>query len=79
VVALVHALQSHPALLLEAVVLAAAAVALPFVRRRGLWWIAGFGAALITIALLPAPAVAAAPLVACAWVTCTALALRPQS
>ena len=49
--ALVRALQSHPALLLEAVVLAAAAVAIPHVRARGPWWIAGLGAALIAAAL----------------------------
>ena len=76
--ALVRALQSHPALLLEAVVLAAAAVAIPHVRARGPWWIAGLGAALIAAALLPAPAVAAAPLVLAAWVTCTVLALRAR-
>jgi hypothetical protein len=73
--ALVRFLQSHPALVLEAVVLAAAAVAIPYVRERGLWWIAGLGAALIACTLLPAPAVAAVPLVLAAWATCTVLAL----
>ena len=73
--ALVRSLQSHPALALEAVVLAAAAVAIPYVRERGLWWIAGLGAALLAAALLPAPAVAAVPLVLAAWATCTVLAL----
>jgi hypothetical protein len=77
-VALAHAAGSHPTLLLEAAVLAAAAVALPFVRERGLWWIAGLGAALIAATLLPAPTVAAAPLVLAAWATCTVLALRAQ-
>jgi hypothetical protein len=76
--ALVRALQSHPALLLEAVVLAAAAVAIPLVQQRGLWWIAGLGAALLAAALLPVPAVAAAPLVLAAWTTCTVLALRAR-
>jgi Protein kinase domain len=73
--ALVRFLQSHPALVLEAVVLAAAAVAIPYVRERGLWWIAGLGAALIACTLLPAPTVAAVPLVLAAWATCTVLAL----
>jgi hypothetical protein len=73
--ALVRFLQSHPALVLEAVVLAAAAVAIPYVRERGLWWTAGLGAALIACTLLPAPAVAAVPLVLAAWATCTVLAL----
>jgi hypothetical protein len=74
--ALLRALEAHPALLLEAAVLAAAAVALPFVRERGLWAIAGLGAALIAFALLPAPSVAAAPLILAAWATCGILALR---
>jgi hypothetical protein len=74
--ALLRALEAHPALLLEAVVLAAAAVALPFIRERGLWAIAGLGAALIAFALLPAPSVAAAPLILAAWATCGILALR---
>ena len=77
--ALLHALESHPAILLEAVVLAAAAVAIPHVRERGPWWIAGFGAALIAATLLPAPAVAAVPLVVSIWATCTVLALRARS
>ena len=74
-VALLRALESHPVLLLEAVVLAAAALAIPYVRERGLWSIAGLGAAMIAAALLPAPAVAAVPLMLAAWATCTVLAL----
>ena len=77
--ALLHALESHPTILLEAVVLAAAAVAIPHVRERGPWWIAGFGASLIAATLLPAPTVAAAPLVVSIWVTCAVLALRARS
>jgi Protein kinase domain len=76
--ALLRALQAHPTLLLEAVVLAAAAVAIPFARERGLWGIAALGAGLMACALLPAPAVAAAPLVVAAWVTCTVLALKAR-
>ncbi len=77
-VALWRALLDHPALLLEAIVLAAAAVALPLVQRVGLWGVAGLGAGLIAVALLPAPAVAAAPLVVAAWATCTVLALKAR-
>ncbi|MFL5919922.1 MAG: serine/threonine-protein kinase [Gaiellaceae bacterium] len=77
--ALVRALQAHPALLLEAAVLAAAAVAIPFARERGPWAIAGLGAALMAFALLPAPSVAAAPLVLAAWATCIGLALQARS
>ena len=76
--ALWHALLSHPALLLEALVLATAAVAIPFVARRGLWWITGLGAALMATALLPEPAVAAVPLVLTTWATCIVLALRER-
>jgi hypothetical protein len=78
-VALLRALGNHPALLLEAVVLAAAAIAIPYIRNRGLWWIAGFGAAFIAVTLLPAPSVAAAPLIVAAWATCIVLALRARS
>jgi len=78
-VALWHALVAHPVLLLEALALAAAAVVLPFARERGLWAIAGLGAGLIAVTLLPAPAVAAAPLVLAAWTTCSVLALIPRS
>jgi hypothetical protein len=53
--ALWGALTSEPALLVEALVLGAAAAALPFVRRTvgpRLWWIAGFGAAYTLLAVL---------------------------
>jgi hypothetical protein len=76
--ALLHGLQAHPALLLEAGVLAAAAVAIPYARERGLWAIAGLGAGLMACALLPMPAVAAAPLVIAAWGTCIGLALQAR-
>jgi Protein kinase domain len=77
-VALWRALLDRPALALEALALAAAAVALPYARERGLWAIAGLGAGLIAVTLLPAPSVAAAPLVVTAWATCTVLALRAR-
>jgi eukaryotic-like serine/threonine-protein kinase len=76
--ALLRVLEAHPALLLEAAVLAAAAVVLPFARERGIWAIAGLGAGLIALTLLPAPTVAATPLVLAAWATCAALALHPR-
>jgi hypothetical protein len=77
-VALGNALTARPWLLLEATALAAAAVALPFARARGLWGIAGLGAGLIAVTLLPAPSVAAVPLVLAAWSTCTVLALKAR-
>jgi eukaryotic-like serine/threonine-protein kinase len=78
-VALWHALTAHPALILEALALAAAAVVLPLARQRGLWAIAGLGAGLIAVTLLPAPSVAAVPLVLAAWATCTVLAVKARS
>jgi len=77
-VALWHGLLAHPVFLLEALALAVAAVLLPLARERGLWAIAGLGAGLIAVTLLPAPTVAAAPLVLAAWATCTVLALIPR-
>jgi hypothetical protein len=77
-VALWRSLLDHPALLFEALALAAAAIVLPLARERGLWAIAGLGAGLIAVTLLPAPSVAAVPLVLAAWATCTVLAFVPR-
>ena len=52
---------------------------MPFARARGPWGIAGLGAAMIALTLLPAPTVAAAPLVVAAWATCIVLALKARS
>ncbi|MGH3104905.1 MAG: MFS transporter, partial [Gaiellaceae bacterium] len=59
--------------------LAAAAAALPLARARGTWGIAAWGAALLAVALLPAPDAAALPLVLAVWATCAGLATRPAS
>ena len=64
-----------PALALEAVALAAIAVAIPFVRTP--WRIAGLGAAMLAATLLIAPAAPALPLVLAAWVTCAVRTLKP--
>jgi hypothetical protein len=69
-----HALT--PALAVEALVLAAVAVLLPYARRRGLWAVAALGAGFLAASLLAVPAVAAAPLVAAVWLTCAAVAVR---
>jgi hypothetical protein len=70
------ALLSRPALAVEAVVLAAVAILLPVARTRGLWAVAGLGAAFLGASLLLAPGVAAAPLVVAVWATCLAVAVR---
>jgi len=77
--ALWRALLHHPALLFEAAVLAAAAVALPFARTRGVWGIVGFGAAVIVLTVLPAPSVAAIPLILGVWATCIVEAVKARS
>jgi hypothetical protein len=65
-----------PALGVEAAVLAAVAVLLPYARGRGLWAVAVLGASFLAAALLVVPTVAAAPLVLAVWATCAAVALR---
>jgi eukaryotic-like serine/threonine-protein kinase len=77
--ALAQALADRPSLLVGAAVLATAAVALPYARARGLWGIAGLGAALIVGLALGAPAAPLLPIVAGSWLLCgalTGLALR---
>jgi eukaryotic-like serine/threonine-protein kinase len=78
--AVAHALWSqlaaHPVLVTEALVLAAAAAALPHARGRGPWVAAGFGAALLASTALIAPAAAVLPLVGAAWSTAAALVLE---
>jgi Protein kinase domain len=58
-----------PVLGLEALVLALAAAALPFVARRGPWELAGFAAVLMAALLLPDPSIAALPAVGAVWLT----------
>lgn len=70
------ALLEQPELALLAVVLPAAAVALPFARARGPWGIAIFGAGFLAATLLVVPTMAAAPLTVAVWATCVALAVR---
>jgi hypothetical protein len=65
-----------PSLGLVALVLAAAAAAIPY--ARGLWRIAGLGSLLLAGPLLLAPDAAALPLVATAWLACAALAWRHE-
>jgi hypothetical protein len=60
----------------QALVLALAAAALPFVARRGPWELAAYGAVLMAALLLPDPSIAAFPAIAAVWLTCGVLALR---
>jgi Protein kinase domain len=74
--ALWAALTASSALAVEALVLAAVAVLLPYARSRGLWPVALLGAAFLAASLLAVPTVAAAPLVVAVWATCVAIAVR---
>jgi eukaryotic-like serine/threonine-protein kinase len=68
-------LGNHPTLVVEAIVLAAAAVLLPYARGRGPWVAAFFGAGLLATTALTAPAAAVLPLIAASWLTAGTLAL----
>jgi serine/threonine-protein kinase len=74
--AFVRALSERHVLVLEALVLAAAAVLLPLAAKRGLWGAALFGAGLLTAALAVAPGAPAVGLVLCSWATALVLAWR---
>jgi hypothetical protein len=72
-------LAAHPVLAFEAAALATAAAALPAARRRGPWAAAIFGAALLAVTALAAPAASVLPLVAASWLTAGALALESRT
>jgi Protein kinase domain len=71
-----HALTARPALLFEAIVLAATAAALPHVPRRR---IAPFGLALLAGILAPGPALPDAAIVVTILATCLGLAYKSES
>jgi hypothetical protein len=78
--ALWGALAAEPALLVETLVIGAAAAALPAVRRFGLWGIAGFGAAYTAIAVLVptlagAGDVASFPILVATWLMVAVVAI----
>jgi hypothetical protein len=74
---LLSQLGAHPHLIAEGVVLAAAAVALPYVRRRGPWPAVWYGGGLLAATALLAPAVAILPFVVISWLVAGALILEP--
>jgi hypothetical protein len=71
-----HSLGSQPTLLLEALVLAAAAVALPRIQRRRIWL---FGLLLLGGLVAPDPALPDAAIVATILATYIGLAVRDRS
>ena len=77
--AVVGLLASHPGLAAAAGALAVAAALLPLARKRGPWAVAGLGAAIVPVMLLPFPSVDALPVVAGAWAVCFPLIVRTGS
>jgi hypothetical protein len=71
-------LASHTALWTGALALGAAAVLLPYAAARGPWAVAAWGAGTLAALLLPAPGIAALPLVAAVWITCAVAGLVPK-
>jgi hypothetical protein len=69
-------LTAHPALLAEAGVFAAAAVAIPYCRGRGQWFAAGFGAAFLAAMVAAAPSAPVLPLIGSAWLTAAILGVE---
>jgi hypothetical protein len=76
--ALLRALEGHPGVLLAAGALALAGALLPLALARGHWAVAGLGTALVAVLLLPAPEIAALPVVLGAWAFCVPLVLRGE-
>ncbi|MBD0339239.1 MAG: serine/threonine protein kinase [Thermoleophilia bacterium] len=74
--ALISALAGRPGIALAAGALAAAAALLPLAAARGRWPVAGLGAALVAVLLLPVPEIAALPVVLGAWALCVPGVLR---
>jgi len=69
-------LAAHPGLAAAAAALGMAAALLPLARTRGPWAIAGLGATLVPVMLLPFPSVHALPVVVGAWAVCMPLIVR---
>jgi hypothetical protein len=74
---LARTVAAYPTLVLEAILLAGAALALPFARRRGLWAIAAFGAFLLAATILPA-STSILPAALAAWAISMGLALKTE-
>ena len=72
--ALAQVLEHRPAIAAEAVVLAAAAAALPFLRGRSGRWLTGFGLVLAGLTVAPVRGTASLPLVASAFLVSATIA-----
>ena len=77
--ALGHELTAHPVAIGQAAALAAAAVAIPYLRGRGPWPAVLAGVALLAATGLGAPAAPFLPLALAAWATAAFLAFAPAA
>lgn len=77
--ALARALIDQPGIAVAALGLAAAGGLLPSARARGPWAVVALGTGLMAAILLPAPTVAALPIVLGTWAVCLPLILRTSS
>jgi hypothetical protein len=75
--ALGGALDAHPSYLVQAAALAAAAVALPYARARGLWALGALGAAVTALVVVGGGGTAAWPVVLCVWATAALVIAEP--
>jgi hypothetical protein len=76
--ALGDAVTARPELLLAAAAVAALAAFLPLAAERGVWPVAGLGAAAIAFVLLPVEAVNAVPVIAGIWLCCVGVSVRAE-
>ncbi|MBV8065681.1 MAG: serine/threonine protein kinase [Actinobacteria bacterium] len=75
---LLRALGAHPGLVVETVVFALVAVALPFAHARGRWGAAALGTVMVVGTVAAVPSAPAVPLAMAAWLTAAAVALRAR-
>ena len=75
---LARAFVAHPGLLVEAVVFAGVALALPHAHARGRWGAAALGGVMLAASVLAVPSAPAVPLTVAAWLTAAAVALRAR-
>lgn len=75
---LARAAARHPGLLVEAVVFAAVALALPYAHARGRWGASALGAGMIVATVIAIPSAPAVPLALAAWLTAAAVVLRAR-
>ena len=75
---IIRAAGAHPGLIVEAVVFAAVALALPYAHARGRWGAAALGGGMLAATVLAVPSAPAVPLAMAAWLTAAAVALRAR-